>query len=114
MASFYKYQTPQDPIACRIGTITRDAGIASLLKEICMREMTKEEMSQVSGAGFSDYVGAVVGAVCAAFTRGVGGATTCAVAGVAATDLANAAGSADWSKAPDMGSYSNNMPAGMQ
>ena len=66
MASFYKYQTPQDPIACRIGTITRDAGIASLLKEICMREMTKEEMSQVSGAGFSDYVGAVVGAVCAA------------------------------------------------
>lgn len=75
-----------------------------------MREMTNEEMSQVSGAGFADYFGAVVGAVCAAFTRGVGGATTCAVAGVAATDLANA----DWSKAPDMGSYSNNMPAGVQ
>lgn len=79
-----------------------------------MREITMEEVGQISGADAGDYAGAVVGAVCGALTRGVGAATVCAVAGVATSDLIDAIGNADWSHAPDAGSYYNNMPPGMQ
>ena len=76
-----------------------------------MRQLSKEQVELISGASFGDYVGAIVGAVCGALTRGVGGATVCAVAGVATTDLVDNLADA---QAPDMGDYYNNMPPGMQ
>lgn len=76
-----------------------------------MRQMSMEEINSVSGGSFGDYVGAVVGAICGALTRGVGGATVCAVAGVAATDLVD---NADFSQGVDAVDYYNSLPPGVQ
>lgn len=43
-----------------------------------------------SGSSLGEYIGTIIGAACGAMTRGALGATTCAVAGLAAKDGVNA------------------------